>query len=73
MEVNHVARIKKFRIARGITQREVARVCKVTPQAVSKWECGLAKPRVDRFLKYLSAVGMETAARVLLKEGRWLI
>lgn len=30
------------------TQREVAKILGVKESAVSKWECGLARPRADK-------------------------
>ena len=42
--------VMKERRLRGAipTQREVAAILGVKASAVSKWECGLARPRVDK-------------------------
>jgi len=36
--------IKSLRIQKGITQQELAERLSVTPQAISKWECGNGMP-----------------------------
>ncbi|MFA7637539.1 MAG: BadF/BadG/BcrA/BcrD ATPase family protein [Monoglobales bacterium] len=43
--------IKKYRFLLGITQDELAQKLFVTPQAVSKWETGLALPDVENLIK----------------------
>ena len=42
--------VMKERRLRGAipTQREVATILGVKESAVSKWECGISKPRADR-------------------------
>ena len=45
--------IKKFRIASGYTQSELAILLSVSPQAVSRWENGQAFPDIT-FLPLLS-------------------
>lgn len=48
-------RIAVRRRARGLTQTQVARTMGVTPQAVSKWERGIACPDIV-FLDELAAL-----------------
>ncbi len=38
--------IKKYRRLKGMTQAELAAVLYVTPQCISKWECGTATPEI---------------------------
>ncbi len=40
------AKIKKLRRKKRVTQVELAKYLNVTPQAVSKWEKGLAYPEI---------------------------
>lgn len=40
-------KIKHLRISLGLSQSEVARKLKVTPNTISRWESGEYKPRVD--------------------------
>jgi len=41
--------LKERRLRGAIpTQREVAKALGVQPSAVSKWECGLSKPRIEK-------------------------
>ena len=35
-------KIRELRIARNLTQEALAAELSVTPQAISKWECGLS-------------------------------
>ena len=38
--------LKKFRLAKGLTQEQVAEKLNVNPQTVSRWECGTTLPDV---------------------------
>lgn len=40
-------KIKKLRRKRKVTQEQLAKQLGVTPQAVSKWEKGLAYPEIN--------------------------
>lgn len=40
--------LKKYRIAKNITQQALADRLRVSPQSVSKWECGLAVPEIGK-------------------------
>ena len=44
--INIGAVIKTLRRERGITQERLAEYLNVTPQAISRWECGLAMPDI---------------------------
>lgn len=44
-------RISRLRKENGWTQRKLAEQLNVSPQAVSKWECGEAVPDIDILLK----------------------
>lgn len=39
--------IRRFRNAKGITQTELASLLRISPQSVSKWECGVAVPDIE--------------------------
>ena len=39
--------IRKHRLELGATQAKIAELLRVTPQAVSKWERGLALPDIE--------------------------
>ncbi|MBQ8509068.1 MAG: helix-turn-helix transcriptional regulator [Clostridia bacterium] len=39
--------IKRQRLARGLTQEQLAEVLCVTPQTVSRWECGNVSPDIE--------------------------
>jgi transcriptional regulator with XRE-family HTH domain len=45
-------RIRQLRIARGLTQQEVAKYCGVSRPAVTQWENGMtANVKLEAFLK----------------------
>ena len=39
--------IKKYRNAKNMTQTELAAALRISPQSVSKWECGLTVPDIE--------------------------
>ena len=41
-------RIRELRLARGLNQSQVAEATGVTPQAVCRWEAGVATPTTDK-------------------------
>ncbi|MBQ4140466.1 MAG: helix-turn-helix transcriptional regulator [Clostridia bacterium] len=56
MKIQIAENIKRFRIARGITQNDLAVLLSVSPQAVSRWENGQAYPDIEslpEIAKYL--------------------
>lgn len=59
--------IKKRRIAKGLSQEELARQLAVVRQTVSKWEKGLSQPDADRLVS-LSQV-LEVSVSDLVGEG----
>lgn len=50
--------IRKLRQERGISQSQLARKLNITPQAVSKWENGLASPDIELLPKLAKALGV---------------
>lgn len=54
-------RITEKRIAKGINQSELARILKVTPQAVQKWEAGLSFPKNIRMQDIADALDTTVA------------
>jgi len=55
-------RIRLLRVARGLTQADLAKACKVTKSAVSQWEGGtVANVRLQTFLRLLEALGTDAA------------
>jgi len=58
-------RIRQLRVARGLTQPELAEICGVTKSAVSQWEDGSTSDiKLIPFLKLLDA---------LKTDGRYLV
>jgi transcriptional regulator with XRE-family HTH domain len=43
--------IKKYRKLKGLTQNELAEKLVISPQSVSKWECGLSVPDISNLCK----------------------
>lgn len=43
--------IKKYRKLKGLTQNELAEKLLISPQSVSKWECGLSVPDISNLCK----------------------
>ena len=58
-----------LRTKKGLTQLDVATALGVTPAAVSKWENGSAKPRVEILFKLAELLGVRTEE---LMAGRYL-
>ena len=58
--------IKKFRIAKGMTQEELAAIMGTSQAAVGMWETGARMPRADK----LWATPEETAAWLKTETGR---
>ena len=53
-------RIRQLRQARGLTQREIAEACGVTPSAVSQWESNLIDNiKLQPFLSLLEVLGTD--------------
>ena len=50
--------IKNARLAVGITQAELARRLGVTPQAISQYERGEKKPKIETIKKIADALGV---------------
>lgn len=44
-------KIKSFRLAKGLTQKELAAKLYLRAQSVSKWERALAVPDVEKYLR----------------------
>ena len=55
-------RIATLRQRAGLTQNDVAEVCNVTVQAVSKWERGLSCPDALMLERIAKALGVEIQA-----------
>jgi transcriptional regulator with XRE-family HTH domain len=51
--------LARHRIARGMTQRELARRLQVKPSAVCKWETGHARPEPKRIKELAEQLGVE--------------
>jgi transcriptional regulator with XRE-family HTH domain len=53
-------RIRQLRVARGMTQAQLAEKCGVTKSAVSQWESGSTNNiKIDPFLKLVEALGTD--------------
>jgi DNA-binding transcriptional regulator YiaG len=54
-------RARALREEAGLSQSEVARTLRVTPQAVTRWETGSRTPRGDtalRYARFLARLGL---------------
>ena len=58
MEILIGYNIKRIRLSRGLTQREMAERLSVSPQAVSKWERGKTYPDVTMLLPIADMFGV---------------
>lgn len=56
---NFGRRIATLRQSVGLTQNDVAEVCNVTVQAVSKWECGRSCPDALMLERIAFALGVQ--------------
>ena len=54
--------IKKSRIAKGLTQTELANRLNISPQSVSKWERGLSVPDIENIYYISTILGVSTDA-----------
>lgn len=52
-------RLAKLRRRSDLTQSDIARVCNITVQAVSKWERGLSCPDVLMLDRIAAALGVQ--------------
>lgn len=50
--------IKQNRNAKGLTQTELAGILKISPQSVSKWECGLTVPDIENLCLMAKVLGV---------------
>ena len=74
MKIQIAENIKKFRVASGYTQSELAILLSVTPQAVSRWENGQALPDITLLpllAKYLN-VSIDVMVGVGEQKGKSL-
>ncbi len=69
MRIQIAENIKKYRIARGYTQNELALLLSVSPQAVSRWENGQAFPDIT-FLPLLAKYLNVTIDEIMGSEGQ---
>ena len=69
MKIQIAENIKKFRVASGYTQSELAILLSVTPQAVSRWEKGQALPDIT-FLPLLAKYLNVTIDEIMGSEGQ---
>ena len=75
-DVNILAKnLKKYRLAKSVTQQTLAEQLSVSPQSVSKWECGQSVPELDK-LCALAEI-LDVSLEMLLKShpayGRVLV
>ena len=52
-------KLKKIRIGRRITQKELAELAGITQETVSHIECNTFPPTIDTMLKVSKALGVE--------------
>ena len=67
--------IKNYRLARGLSQGELARRMSVSTQSVSKWECGVSAPDISNLclLSDLLDVSVDTLLEISCERKRVLI
>ena len=59
LELDALARnLKKSRIAKGLTQQQLAEQLSLTPQSISKWERGQAVPELDKLCIAADVLGI---------------
>ncbi len=56
MDNNFALNLKKIRQRENISQKELANVLIVTPQAISRWENGVTTPDLDMIIKIAKAL-----------------
>ena len=56
--------IKKFRIAKGMTQEELAAIMGTSQAAVGMWETGARMPRADKLPKLAEVLGCSVPRRI---------
>ena len=62
------ANIRMYRKARGLSQNELACALSISPQSVSKWECGASAPDVENLCLMAEVLGVSLDA-LLGREG----
>ena len=65
--------ISKRRRAKGLTQADIAAKLGVSVQAVSKWERGLSKPRMEILDKLACFLNLKVETQLTKKKSPWLI
>ena len=56
--------VKKFRIAKGYSQHGLAAALRVSPQTVSKWECGRGVPDIENLCLLSGLLGVSLDALI---------
>ena len=52
------ANIKMYRKAKGISQNALAAALSISPQSVSKWECGISVPDIENLCLIAEILGV---------------
>lgn len=52
-----MAAIKKYRLAKGMTQEKLAEIMGTSQAAVGMWEAGTRMPRADKLRKLAAVLG----------------
>ena len=65
--------ISKRRKEKGMTQADIAAKLGVSVQAVSKWERGLSKPRMEILDKLACFLNLKVETQLTEKKSQWLI
>jgi DNA-binding XRE family transcriptional regulator len=58
--MGEVARLRARRIAKRLTQIELAPAIGITPNTLRSWEVGLVFPRLDQWVAWRRALGLTT-------------
>ena len=61
--------IRNARLARGMTQEQLARLCEVTQGAVAQWENGNTHPAFEKLAKVANVLGITVDELIEKKAG----
>ena len=60
--------LRDYRLARGLTQEQLAGLAGITAMTIHKWETEPSNPRLNQFMRVADVLGMK-ASELLCKMG----